>query len=573
MSKFRKICYSVSMKDVIKTAVIDALIELGIEPIDFTVEHPADVGHGDYACNVAMVVAKEVGKAPHEFAEQIRAVLTDKIEYVDKITVAGPGFLNFYLLRDFFTAEIIRAVTLSDKWGHHKSWQGKLVIVEYTDPNPFKEFHIGHLFTNIVGESIARLFIMAGADVKRVCYQGDIGLHVAHAIWGMQKLGLTIISGFSARDLGKAYAMGATAYKKDETAKAEITTLNKVIYERTDAGVNALYDAGRAVSLAYFEEIYALVDTHFSEYFFETEAAPRGKELVLKNPEIFPISDGAHIFEGEQYGLHTRVFLNKHGLPTYEAKELALAKMKEERFGGYDHSVVSTAREINEYFKVLLKAMSFIYPELASKTEHIGHGMVRLNSGKMSSRTGEVVAAIDFIDDVVKSVHEKILTSGVVVPNTELCHDVALAAIKYVTLKGSILQDTIFDKDKALSFEGDSGPYLQYTHARICSVLEKAVATGVIPQSKVIPAVPYKVEKILARFEEVVASALLERAPHQVTTYLTELAGEFNTFYAHEKIADGGDEFAPYKALVADATRLTLKNGLWILGIKSPERM
>ncbi|NCO61989.1 arginine--tRNA ligase, partial [Candidatus Kaiserbacteria bacterium] len=138
------------MKDVINTAVIDALIELGIEPIDFTVKHPADVGHGDYACNVAMVVAKEVGKAPHEFAEQIRAVLTDKIEYVDKIEVAGPGFLNFYLPRDFFTTEIIRAVTLGDKWGHNHSWADKKVIVEYTDANPFKEFHIGHLFTNIV---------------------------------------------------------------------------------------------------------------------------------------------------------------------------------------------------------------------------------------------------------------------------------------------------------------------------------------------------------------------------------------------------------------------------------------
>ena len=561
------------MEDVIKTAIEEALAGLGIEPVDFTVEHPSDMSHGDFACNVAMVVAKEVRKSPREVAEQLHTKLKGQIEYVEKIEVAGPGFLNFYLARDFFTVELMRTSALGEKWGHNQSWLGKRVVVEYTDPNPFKEFHIGHLFTNVVGESIARLFMMADADVKRVCYQGDVGLHVAHAIWGMQELGIKAESDLTSRDLGRAYAHGATAYKNNEDAKVAITALNKIIYERSDEAINVLYDAGRAISLAYFETIYKLVDTKFDWYFFESEAAPRGKQIVLDNPTIFVPSDGACIFKGEDYGLHTRVFLNKAGLPTYEAKELSLAKMKEEALGIYDHSVVSTAKEINEYFKVLLKAMSFIYPELAEKTEHIGHGMVRLTTGKMSSRTGEVIAAVDFIADVAKSVHEKILTAGAIEPDEMLCNNVALAAIKYTTLKGSIFQDTIFDKTKALSFEGDSGPYLQYTHARICSVLEKASAVGVTPQTKVIPLAPYKVEKILARFEEVVKSALDERAPHKVITYLTELAGEFNTFYAHEKIADKDDKYAPYKATVADAVRLTLKNGLWVLGIKSPTHM
>jgi len=573
MSKFRKICYSMSMEDVIKTAIEESLAELGIEPVDFTVEHPSDMEHGDYACNVAMVVAKEVGKSPRAVAEQLQTVLEGQIEYVEKIEVAGPGFLNFYFARDFFTAELMRATTLGEKWGHNQTWLGRRVIVEYTDPNPFKEFHIGHLFTNFVGESIARLFMMADADVKRVCYQGDIGLHVAHAIWGMQELDIKAESDFTARDLGRAYAHGATAYKSNEDAKTAITALNKIIYERSDEYVNALYDAGRAISLAYFETVYKLIDTKFDWYFFESEAAPRGKQIVLDNPTIFVQSEGAYIFKGEDYGLHTRVFLNKSGLPTYEAKELSLAKMKEEALGVYDHSVVSTAKEINEYFKVLLKVMSFIYPELAEKHEHIGHGMVRLTTGKMSSRTGDVIAAVDFIADVAKSVREKVLASETVEPDEDLYNDVALAAIKYATLRGSILQDTIFDKDKALSFEGDSGPYLQYTHARICSVLEKAATVGIIPSAKVIPNLPYNVEKILARFEEEVESALNERAPHKVTTYLTELAGEFNTFYAQEKIADANEEFAPYKAFVANAVRLTLKNGLWILGIKSPTHM
>ena len=559
------------MKDVIETAIADALAELGLTEVDFVVEHPAELAHGDYASNVALVAAKQLGQAPSVVAEQLRAMLEGQIEYVDSITIAGPGFINFTLAREFLAAETARARTQG--WGEHDSEAGKRIIVEYTDPNPFKEFHIGHLFTNAVGESIARLFMFAGADVKRVNYQGDVGLHVACALYGMHKLGLTTESEFTARDLGRAYATGATAYKEDEIAQTTIRNINKQVYERSDELVNELYDKGRTVSLAYFEDIYALLGTKFDEYFFESEAGPLGKELVLAHPNVFPESDGARVFKGEEYGLHTRVFLNKEGLPTYEAKELALAKLKQDRLGVYDHSVISTAREISEYFKVLLSAMGQVYPELAAKTEHIGHGMVRLKSGKMSSRTGDVIVALDFIEEVAISVRTKMSeTVGVDAIDSNLANDIAVGAIKYATLKSSISQDSIFDAEQALSFEGDSGPYLMYTHARICSVLEKAAAVGVSPSANA-PATPYELERILYRLPEVVEAALAERAPHKVASFLIELAGTFNTFYANEKIADPADEYAPYKATLADAVRQTLHNGLYVLGIKAPTKM
>lgn len=562
------------MEAAIRQAIKEVLQELNLAEVDFVVEHPGDLSHGDYATNVAMVVAKQAGKAPRVIAEQLLAALTEKLSDVEKIEVAGPGFLNFHLKRDFFAEKITHICEAGDSWGQNDSHSGKTVVVEYTDPNPFKEFHIGHLFTNSVGESIARLFMINGATTKRVNYQGDVGMHVANALYGMQQLGLTPETDFSARELGKAYALGATAYKEDESAKETIKSLNKQIYERTDEAVNALYDKGRSVSLDYFETVYQTVDTQFDDYFFESEAGPRGKELVLEHPDVFTDSDGAKVFKGENYGLHTRVFLNSEGLPTYEAKELALAKLKEERLGHYDHSVISTANEITEYFKVLKKAMSFIYPELEAKTEHIGHGTVRLATGKMSSRTGDVIAAVDFIEEIENAAINK-MRDQKENPHIDLsvAKDVAIAAIKYTTLKGNILQDSVFDKERALSFEGDSGPYLQYTHARICSVLKKAAAAGVMPRTEQAPAAPYDIEKLLYRFPEVTAEALAERAPHKVTTYLTELAGAFNTFYANEKIADAADEYAPYKAAIAGAVRTTLKNGLWVLAIKAPEVM
>lgn len=559
------------MQEVIRTAISDTLRKLGLPEIDFTVEHPAELSHGDCSSNVAMVVAKEARKAPREVAEQLRAALEGQIEYVEKIEVAGPGFINFLLTRDFFVKEVGRVLETGDKWGMNEDWKNKIVLVEYTDPNPFKEFHVGHLFTNAVGESISRLFMAQGADVRRVNYQGDVGLHVASAIYGMMEMGITADSSFTAKDLGRAYAIGATANKENEAAASKIKEINKALYERSDENLNALYNKGRQVSLDYFESIYEILGTEFDHYFFESEAAGLGKELVLNNPEVFPESDGARVFRGEEYGLHSRVFLNSLGLPTYEAKELALAKLKDD-YVHYDHSVISTAKEISEYFKVLLKAMSFVYPELAKKTEHIGHGMVRLSTGKMSSRTGDVITAIDFIDDITEAAENKMKESGVL-ESKELARDIAIAAIKYATLKGSIYQDTIFNKEQALSFEGASGPYLQYTHARINSVLKKATGAGISFAVESAPAEAYEMERILYRFPEIVKSAFLAREPHQVATFLIELASSFNTFYANEKIADKDDRFASYKAALSMAVKQTLKNGLWLLGIKAPERM
>ena len=561
------------MKHVIEQAVKDAIATLGITESRCVVEYPADESHGDLSTNAALVHAKELGQSPRAVAEALLPHLTAALPMVANITIAGPGFINFTLSRAVFTKTVTTVIQDPQTWGKNSSLTGKTVIVEYTDPNPFKEFHIGHLFTNAVGESIARLFMVNGASVKRVNYQGDVGLHVAHAVYGMQALGLSPTAGFTARDLGRAYAYGATAYKNEETVAVTIRDINRHIYARDNQDINELYDAGRRVSLEYFETVYKLVGTVFDDYFFESETGPRGKALVLEHPSVFPKSDGARIFPGEDYGLHTRVFLNHEDLPTYEAKELALAKIKEERLGNYDHSIISTSNEINEYFKVLLCALSQIYPDLANKTEHIGHGTVRLTTGKMSSRTGDVIAAIDFINEVADAALERMIATGSAAPDRTVAEMVAIGAIKYTTLHGSILQDSVFDKDRALSFEGDSGPYLQYTHARIGSVLEKAAGVGVTPSTSTPPPVPYPVERLLRAFPEILETALHERAPHQVVTYLTALASAFNAFYATERIADADDECAPYKAAVASAVQTTLKNGLWVLGIPAPERM
>lgn len=561
------------MKDDIYNAIDTALINLGLEGVQFTIEHPSDLSHGDYASNAAFVAAKQANENPKDLASKIVTAIPHEALGVDRVTVEGPGFMNFYMSRNFFKEKIAEIIKKGDTWGKNEEMKGKKVLVEYTDPNPFKEFHIGHLFTNSVGESIARLFMMSGADTKRICYQGDVGLHVAQALWGIKELGFDNTSDFTPGDLGRAYAMGATAYKsKDPEVVRAIRDINRAIYDE-EPEIMDVYTKGRRLSLEYFEEIYEILDTRFDDYFFESEVSEKGTSLVLEHPEIFVESEGARIFQGEKYGLHTRVFLNKEGLPTYEAKELALAKLKEERLGSYDLSILVTANEISEYFKVLMKAMSFVYPELSEKTEHLGHGTVRLSSGKMSSRTGDVIPAVAFINEVADLAAAKMDEGGKVAPSDELARDIAIGAIKFAILRGNILQNSIFDKEQALSFEGDSGPYLQYTHARITSLLEKAKKEGIELSTQKMVENVYGVERVLYMFDEVVEEALIERVPHKIAQYLLSLASEFNSFYGEEKIADPNDTFAPYKAAIAKATQITLKNGLWALGIKAPERM
>ncbi|RJQ34211.1 arginine--tRNA ligase [Candidatus Parcubacteria bacterium] len=549
----------------IRDALSRAFQTLGI-PEEATLEHPGELENGDYATGAALRHAKQTGMKPRELAEKIVAE-AGKIGGISKVEIAGAGFINFYLAPETFAA-VLEEARSSDTWGANENEKGKKTIVEYTDPNPFKEFHIGHLVTNTIGESISRLFVYAGADVKRANYQGDVGRHVARAIWGL------IQSGESPEDvkaLGRAYAAGAKADIDGSVAKAEITAINREVYDRSDEKINDLYDRGRKTSLDHFEMLYAILGTKFDFYFFESEAGPFGKEVVLAHIKdgVFKESDGATVYEGEKKGLHTRVFLNSEGLPTYEAKELGLSKMKYEKFP-YDQSFIVTGNEIIEYFKVLLAAMNDVFPDLAKKTTHVPHGMMRLEVGKMSSRTGNVITGESLIADLSEAARERAKESRAEDAD-RLAEQIAVAAVKYQILRQATGKDIIFNREQALSLEGDSGPYIQYAHARAQAIVEKAREQKV--EANVNPAAePSEVARLLARFPDIVERAAKNLEPQLVANYLVAFASAFNRWYANEHILDGTPA-ASHKVALADATRITLKKGLWLLGIEAPERM
>jgi arginyl-tRNA synthetase len=583
----------------LKEHITKALIELGVADSSVVLERPADIAHGDFATNVAMAAAKSAGKNPRVLAEEIIATMSrPRLDMVESMEVAGPGFINFKLSNQYFAKALEDALTAGENFGTNDVLSGKKVIVEYTDPNPFKEFHIGHLMSNTIGESISRIIEASGAETKRACYQGDVGMHVARTVWSMQEGETNQNLNFIKRPhngtlqekvkyLAQCYSLSippgelfendsgvdifrAIILRRNE-ASGELVEINKKIYSRTDAKINELYDWGREVSLEYFETIYQRLGTKFDYYFFESTTGEFGREVVLKNPEIFEKSEGAIVYKGDEAkGLHTRVFINKEGLPTYEAKELGLAQMKYDTYP-YDTSIVITGNEVNDYFKVLLDAMSKVFPELAAKTEHYSHGMLRLPTGKMSSRTGDVITAASLIDDTKVRVSEKIKDSLFTPEEKEqITEAVAIGAIKYSILRQASGKDIIFDFEQSLSFEGDSGPYLQYAYARTRSLLAKAegkkINVGAMPENV------HPLHKYLLRFPEVVLRAEEEREPHYIATYLIELAREFSAFYANTIVLDDAPDEA-YKLALVTAVSNTLKKGLWLLGMPILEKM
>ncbi|MBI5126371.1 MAG: arginine--tRNA ligase [Candidatus Taylorbacteria bacterium] len=572
------------MKKIIQEHIEKALTKLGATDVSFVVEHPADLAHGDFATNVALSAAKKLGKKPREVADLIVAELTVSLpvgvsEKVIAIEIAGPGFINFRCSVSVFVTDLTRIISENKMYGSVVERKGQKVMVEFTDPNPFKIFHIGHLMSNTIGEAIARIMESSGAEVVRACYQGDVGLHVARTMWGIlqnkdkfPKESVSLVDRI--KFLGDMYVIGANIETPE--ALAEIAVLNKKIFEKSDSEINEYYTKGRTWSLEYFETIYKKLGTKFVHYFFESEVADEGVRIVREflKKDIFEESDGAIVFKGEEFGLHTRVFINSQGLPTYEAKEIGLNKRKFEVEPTLTESIIITANEQSDYFKVLLKVFSLVYPEIAAKTKHFSHGMLRFASGKMSSRKGNIIAAETLITDVENLVLEKIKDRGFDAEVTQqIAYDVAAAAIKYSILRQSVGGDIIYDVATSVSFEGDSGPYLQYSCVRARSVVGKAQEIGIKPVIDLQVREVSPLEKMMVRYPEILERARTEYAPHYIVTYLTELASAFNAYYAENKIIDATDTTSAHKVAVTQAFAQIMENGLLVIGIRVPAKM
>lgn len=550
----------------IKTIITDCVQELYDVKVDLDITRP-DAKFGDFASNVALQLAKKIDKNPREIAEELSAKVLEN-ENIIKAEVAGPGFIN---------------ITLSDKslWKlancqPDKYLDGQTIVAEYSDPNPFKILHAGHLYTSIVGDAIANLLENAGAKVYRVNFGGDVGLHAAKSIWAIIKeLGGEIPSKLEEIEkskrsdwLASLYIDGNEAYERDESAKVEIISLNKKIYalhseNDHDSDFAQIYWTTRQWSYDYFDDFYASIGSHFDKYYPESETAAIGLETVQSHiPDVFQESKGAVVFDGEKFGLHTRVFINGEGLPTYETKDVGLSILKKRDFD-FDRSIIMTGNEQDQYMEVVLKAIEQFAPELSRNTTHISHGIVKLQGGvKMSSRKGNFLKAVDVLSSA-KEANQK--------QNNTEDEQISLGAVKYTFLKHRIGGDIVYDPENSVSIHGNSGPYLQYAHARARSILEKTTNKSHNPESEKFDELERSLVLKIGEYSEVVDRAGLELAPHFICTYLYELAQTFNRFYEGSKVV--GDDREKLRLGLVQKYADVLQSGLGLLGIQAPNRV
>jgi len=558
------------MKQELEQVVADVVRELYGADVTIELTRP-DEQYGDFATNVALQLSKQLGKNPREIGEALVGSLAGRSTDVSEITIAGPGFVNIRLT----DAALQRALTNKPE----QSMAGRMVLVEYSDPNPFKPLHAGHLYTTLVGDTIARLVEHAGAETIRINFGGDVGMHVAKSMWAiMRTLGgenpdglVDITEDERPKWLGDRYVEGNNAYEDDEAAKTEITAINKRVYALQaqndhDSDFAKIYWTCREWSYTYFATLYEQLQvTPFTRYIPESEVTPLGLETVREQLArgVYEESDGAVVFRGDDQGLHTRVFINSEGLPTYEAKDVGLSMTKWRDYH-FDESIIITANEQSQYMQVVLASIAKFAPEAAERTKHLTHGVVKLQGGvKMSSRKGNIITALDIL--------EAARVAGQASGNNPN-EDTILAAVKYAFARNRIGGDIVYDPFESIALEGNSGPYLQYAHARARSIIGKAAgrSTAESATGDLQPDERTLVRK-LTEYADAVNKATVELMPHHICTFLYELAQEFNRFYEKNRVIGDGREALRLKLVEMYAD--TLKSGLTLLGIHAPDRM
>lgn len=527
--------------------------------IDPVVTRP-DASFGDFATNVAMQLAPKVGKNPREIAQ----VIVDGLKarpHIAAAEVAGPGFINIVLADD--------ALVAGARLPFLTMYQGQSVVIETNNPNPFKDLHIGHAYNCIVADTVANLLEAGDADVHRVSYHGDVGLHVGKSMWAIlqyiandiNKLD-QVAEGDRPKFMSDRYIEGAKAYEDDPAAKEEIEQLARESFA-PEGLYKDVYDKCKAWSFDYITDtVERLGSQAVEKRYLESDADKVGVATVREHVgDVFTESDGAIVFEGEQYGLHTRVFIASRGTGLYEARDLGLMQLKDRDFQA-GKSIIVTAEEQREYFKVVFKAAELALPDLSGVTQNISTGTVKLSSGKMSSRTGAVLN----IEWLFESLRGAMSKRG----GDETDQDTIIGALRYSMLRPRIGGDVIFDVEQSLSLEGNSGPYLQYAHARARSIIRKSTV-GVSEPAEFTPDERTLAAK-LSEYSEVLETAVRGLLPHHICTYLYELSQEFNRFYERSQVI--GDPREAERLWLVECYAETLRHGLSdILNIPAPERM
>ena len=560
------------MKD--KVIEILRFIKLSDKEIESLIEVPKNSDMGDYAFP-CFILAKKMKKSPSEIAKDISSKIK-KSDYFEKVGVVN-AYVNFFVNRNKLAINVINDILKQkEKYGAGNHGKDK-VMIEFSQANTHKAFHVGHIRGTALGESISRIMEFSGDKVTRVNYQGDIGMHVAKWLWCYTK--------YHAREkienneswFAKIYVEAVRRLNGAPELEREVEEINRKLDERKDKKILELWKETRKICLKSLESIYQELDTKFDAYFFESEVEKKGKEIAheLVKKKIAKFSEGATIIDFAEHGfpeLAVWVLLRKDGTVLYSSKDIALAERKFKEFK-IDKAIYVVGSEQALHIRQLFKTLELIKFGNGNLV-YVPVTLVRLPTGKMSSRTGDNVLYADFRDELLEEAFEEINKRYPEINDKEKekrSRAIALASIKYTMLKQDTNKVIVFDKKEALRFEGDTGPYLLYTYARARRILRKAKKAKKDIKIKEINEHEKALVTELSNFPEVVKHSYEQLSPNLIANYAYQLAQVFNEFYHNSKVI--GSEEEGFRLALVDATSQVIKNALYLLGIPILDEM
>jgi len=530
---------------------------------------PPDFKLGDIATPLSFELARKLKKNPIQIAKDIAENIVLP-EGVARAETSG-GYINFFFDRNYFSKKTVKIIIDEGNLYGKGEKKKEKVMVEYSQPNTHKSFHIGHLRNVCLGDALANIMDFSGYETVRANYIGDVGAHVAKCLWGYMKFYDGIIPDHHKGDfLGKVYSESDNKLKESEGYQEEYKIVLKNLYEG-DKKTLDVWKMTREWSLEEFNRIYQELGVNFDIFLYESEVKDEGTKIAreLLDKGVAKNKEGAVIVDLAEYGLDEFVILRSDGTALYSTKDLALAERK---FQDYkiDRSLYVVGSEQKFYFKQLFKTLELMGFSQAKKCYHLSYELVMLEEGKMSSREGNVVLYSELKDIVKKEALNQVRERNIT--NAESISEiVTIGALKYSMMKDNNKR-IIFNWKKALDFEGDTAPYIQYAHARASSILKKIGGYNSEFEIEYLNEKEYKLVFLLSEFPEVVERASVNYRPDFVSNYVYDVAKCFNEFY-HECHVLNAEINKEFRASLVKATKIVLNNALGLLGIKAPEEM
>lgn len=557
---------------------IEKVINIDTKELESYIEIPKDNKNGDYAFP-CFRLAKELKKAPGQIASEIKEKIEIDTKIIEKVEVLG-GYLNFYVNKQALTKEVIQRIA-TKQYENLKIGEGKNIVIDYSSPNIAKPFHIGHLRSTVIGGALYRIYQFLGYHTTGVNHLGDYGTQFGKLIEGYKLWGDEYdIEKDPINELTQIYIRINEACKEDEEILNRCRDNFKKLEEK-DAYCLEVWEKFKALSLQEFKRVYDLLGSQFDSWngeAFYSDKMAEVMEMLEKTGKVQE-SQGAKIIDLEEQGINTPCIIEKsNGSTTYATRDLA-AILYRARTYDYDKSLYVTSYEQVLHFKQIFEVAKLLDLEEKYKKglHHISFGMVLLPTGKMSTREGNIIKLEELLKEAIERAKKIVEEKNPELENKEdVAKKVGIGAVIFNDLANSRIKDEIFDWNQILNFQGETGPYIQYTYVRTKSVLDKV---GEVPRAEevkeelLIDEYSQAISKLIYAFEDTLLQVTQKDEPSVLARYLIELAKAFSSFYNENKIITEDKQEQMARVYLTYSVGEILKTGASLLGIEMPDKM